>query len=161
MKRSAKLGIGAIIAIMVLCAAMYGQQNVGAIKGVAQDPSGGVIVGASVLVQQIETGIETKGHTNAEGAYSFTSLNVGLYDLTVTFEGFRTIRKTSLRVVSGITLTQDIELPVGEPSQVPTESLWVVQKWLSTFMLKRSKSRVAGICEPSQFCWVPERVGSG
>jgi len=108
----------AVIIILVLPLATNAQQNVGGLRGVVQDSSGGVLVGASVVLRHQETSVETKVTSNHEGAYLFSNLNVGFYTLTVSFDGFRTARKGDLRIVSGVILTHDIDLAVGETSDV-------------------------------------------
>jgi len=77
-------------------------------------------LGALISARHEATGAETTAVTNDIGAYSLPNLNVGVYGLTISYQGFRTVKKQNVRVISGITLTQDVELPVGEATQVTT-----------------------------------------
>src|ERR1051325_7501676 len=95
---------------------MYGQGNFGNIRGRVQDPSGAVVVGASVVAANEQTGVQTKTVTDAAGEYAF-SLAIGSYSITTTFSGFRTLIQTGVRVVSGQSQTLDLTLQVGQTAQ--------------------------------------------
>src|SRR5438093_324486 len=98
----------------------YAQENVGKIVGTVRDPSGAVIPKATVIAQNTLTGAETEIATNDQGAFVISALNVGTYVLKVSTQGFKTVARADVRVVSGQTLTVDVELPVGEMSQTET-----------------------------------------
>src|SRR5262245_26971440 len=102
---------------VLACISLSAQQNVGAIIGTVRDTSGAVVVGAQLMAQQIATGVQIKVQSNAVGSYAFPSLNVGAYTLTASTVGFKTVTRSDLRVVSGITLSVDIELHVGETTE--------------------------------------------
>src|SRR5688572_9323940 len=108
------------VGILALCFASVAQQSVGIIRGTVKDPSGGVIVGARVAAQHDATGTETVATTNDLGEYTLQNLNVGLYTLSVSYQGFRTVKQSNVRVISGLVIIQDVELPVGEASQITT-----------------------------------------
>src|SRR5262244_40262 len=97
-----------------LCA----QQNVGSIKGTVEDPSGGAIPGATIVARDEATGVERKTVTNKAGAYAFPQLDIGLYTLTVSATGFKTTERSSIRIIAGVALTFDIQLTLGQISQV-------------------------------------------
>jgi hypothetical protein len=83
------------------------------LEGTVSDPSGGVIVGASVKVIAVETGLSEEQQTNSKGYYRVSGLAVGGYTVTVTQAGFsvKTIEDVTLRV--GQTRTLDIPLGIG------------------------------------------------
>jgi hypothetical protein len=97
---------------------VYAQQNVGSIKGTVQDPSGGAIPGAIVVARDEATGVERKTVTNKAGAYAFPQLDIGFYTLTVSATGFKTTERSSIRIIAGVALTFDIQLTLGQISQV-------------------------------------------
>ncbi len=108
-----------ILTLLWLCVAAHAQvQNVGIVRGIVKDPSGAAIVGASVTIKNQATGVQTSTLTNDAGAYTIANLPIGVYDLEVTFQGFQTGRRTDLRLISGLVLTYDISLPLGETTQV-------------------------------------------
>src|SRR5262249_11491700 len=67
---------------------------------------------------QEATGVQTETVSNTSGYYTFPALNVGTYTLTVNSRGFRTARRSGLRVVSGIALEANFDLIVGSTTQV-------------------------------------------
>src|SRR2546429_552590 len=104
----------AFLTALFACAVAHAQlQNVGTIRGIVKDPSVGVIVGAAVVATNQATGVETSAISNEAGSYTIANLAIGLYNLELSFKGFRTVRKTDLHLVSGLILTQDIDLPLG------------------------------------------------
>jgi hypothetical protein len=90
-------------------------QNVvltGALGGRATDPSGAVAPGASVVVRNIETGVEESAETNRNGLYRFSVLAPGIYSITAKLKGFRDVQGL-VQVLVGNTTLQDINLQVG------------------------------------------------
>jgi hypothetical protein len=83
------------------------------LEGAVSDPSGGVIVSATVKVVAVETGLSEEQKTNSKGYYRFPGLAVGTYTVTTTGTGFKTkvIDDVILRV--GQTRTLDVQLGVG------------------------------------------------
>ena len=91
----------------------YAQVDRAELEGTVSDTSGSVIVGASVKVVAVETGLSVVQPTNSKGYYRFPGLAVGGYTVTVTQSGFKTkaIQDVVLRV--GQTRTLDVALTVG------------------------------------------------
>src|SRR6516165_11067779 len=86
----------------------------GSISGVVTDPSGAVILGATVTATNVDTGIKTTVKSDAKGFYSVPALAVGKYDLEISEVGFKTYRKTGLVIDANTTLRNDVSLDVGE-----------------------------------------------
>src|SRR4026209_413647 len=59
-------------------------QAIGSITGVVQDPSRARTPGVSVPATNTATGIKTQTITNESGAYNFSNLSVGPYELSAT-----------------------------------------------------------------------------
>ena len=87
------------------------------LEGTVSDPSGRVIVGATLKVQAVDTGLTEEQPANSKGYYRFPGLAVGRYTVTVGGSGFRTkvIEDVILRV--GQTRTLDVQLGVGAISE--------------------------------------------
>src|ERR1700686_2191566 len=102
-----------IIALLLAGTGAYAQVDRAVLEGTVSDPSGGVIVGASVKVVAVETGLSEEQQTNSKGYYRVSGLAVGGYTVTVTKADFKTqvIEDVVLRV--GQTRTLDIPLGVG------------------------------------------------
>jgi hypothetical protein len=97
---------------------LYGQGGVGQVVGTLSDPSGAVVVGASITARHATTGVQTEIRSNADGAYRFPNLPIGVYTVTVRADGFKTLERSALRVVSGETQTLDLRLELGQTTQI-------------------------------------------
>jgi hypothetical protein len=83
-KRAAYLAI-----LLALCfVSAFGQNEAGRISGKITDPSGAVVIGATVTVTALEVSLERDATTDERGFYHFKSLRPGLYELTVQAKGF-------------------------------------------------------------------------
>ena len=60
----------------------------GTITGTAADPTGAVIVGASVSVVNVETNVGQDTITNSTGYFEVNNLNPGTYRIQVSAGGF-------------------------------------------------------------------------
>ncbi len=86
----------------------------GDIVGAIADKSGGAIVNASVEATSSGTGIQTKVHTGAGGAYRFSDLPAGDYILTVSASGFTTASLHNVVVEISKIATYNLTLQVGQ-----------------------------------------------
>src|SRR5437879_828818 len=64
------------------------QEATGTISGVIADSSGAAIPGAAIEAQNAQTNISRRTATDVRGEYSIPALQPGVYNLTVTREGF-------------------------------------------------------------------------
>ena len=92
------------------------QTSQGSLAGNVVDSSGAVIAGAAVVAVNHDTGARHET-VSQEGGYRFTSLPIGLYDLTVTREGFSGVTQTGVRVEVSSTSSVNITLNVGGAAQ--------------------------------------------
>ena len=95
-------------------------QNVvltGAISGRVTDQVRAVVPGASVVLRNLETGVEEPAETNGVGLYRFLVVMPGTYSVTVSLKGFRDVQAL-VRVLVGNTTSQDIRLPVGARAEM-------------------------------------------
>ncbi len=109
---SLTLVVGSLL-VLAGTPAAHAQVDRASLEGTVSDPSGGVIVGATVKVAAVETGLTEEQKTNSKGYYRFPGLAVGRYTLTTSGSGFKTkvIEDVILRV--GQTHTIDVQLGVG------------------------------------------------
>ena len=66
------------------------QTGAGTVSGEVRDTSEGLVSGAKVTITNTETGISRQGETSVEGLYSFPTLPIGPYRLSVEKQGFDT-----------------------------------------------------------------------
>ena len=104
-----------------LIVALLAQAN-GAVAGTVRDTSGAVIPGAAVVLTNLAVGASFDATTDGQGNYSFPSVPVGRYDLTVTLEGFRTQKRTNLAVDISSRVQVDVTMAVGGQSETVTVS---------------------------------------
>src|ERR1700686_3486806 len=137
-----------IIALLLAGTGAYAQVDRAVLEGTVSDPSGGVIVGASVKVVAVETGLSEEQQTNSKGYYRVSGLAVGGYTVTVTKADFKTqvIEDVKLRV--GQTRTLDIPLGVGTINER-------IDVKASTGPEDRSSAEAATVIDTVQFSKLP------
>jgi hypothetical protein len=98
------------------------------ISGTVTDPSGAVVAGATVTATNVDTGVAATLTTNAQGFYSFQSLPLGNYSISVQQKGFKGYTQTSLVLDVNSALVIDVKLSVGsatETVEVSSDALHV------------------------------------
>ena len=92
----------------------------GSIVGNVKDAQGGAVPGATVTVTNKDTGLTLDATSNAEGAYSFTNVLPGTYDVKVALQGFREFVRTNVPVTISNISRVDVTLEVGTLSETVT-----------------------------------------
>src|SRR5258705_9926005 len=65
------------------------------------DTSNAPVPGAAAVLKNVATGITTESTSNAQGLVSFPSARPGVYELTITLDGFAPVTVTALRLEVG------------------------------------------------------------
>jgi len=114
LRAAIRLAVGSVLVVWASCVCLTAQNVVltGALSGRVTDQSGAVVQGASVVVQNLETGVKQSAETNHTGLYRFPVLMPGSYSIRASFKGFRDVQGL-VRVLVGNTTLQDITLQVG------------------------------------------------
>jgi outer membrane receptor protein involved in Fe transport len=102
------------LAVVLLPLASAAQSLQTSIVGQVRDASGAIMPGVTITVTNRETGVGKTTVTDAEGAYSVTSLIAGSYDVRAELSGFRPAVRQEVPVISGNAVRADFELGVGE-----------------------------------------------
>jgi hypothetical protein len=92
-------------------------QATGSITGVVQDASQARVPGVSVTATNAATGVKTPTVTNESGAYNFSNLAVGPYQLEAMLPGFRTARVANIELRVNETLRYNLVLEVAQVGQ--------------------------------------------
>jgi hypothetical protein len=91
----------------------HGHETTGGLQGTVKDPAGAVVPRAHVIV----TGTALVGSkevvTDSSGYYRFSNLPPGSYTLTVTAEGFDTLKREKVDLEVGHLPTVDLLLSLG------------------------------------------------
>ncbi len=115
-------GMFALFAVFFLHAPnVSAQVDRATLSGVVRDTGGGVVPGATVMVTNLATNIESHQLTSDTGAYQVVNLVPGRYQIEVELSGF----KKSSQVIAlevGQRARLDVELAVGSFSEVVTVS---------------------------------------
>jgi hypothetical protein len=111
--------ICALLLCLLAAVPMAAQSTSGSISGSVVDPSGLVIVGASVTLVSDQTRETRTTTTNETGAFVFFSILPGTYSATVEHKGFRTFQRTAMTLSATERLSLGaIQMKVGEITEI-------------------------------------------
>ncbi|MBI2820763.1 MAG: TonB-dependent receptor [Acidobacteria bacterium] len=96
------------------------QQTTATISGVVTDESQALLPGVTVLVRNVQTGIQREVLTNEEGRYSVPSLGLGNYEVEATLEGFQTSIRQGITLTVGREALVNFALKVGQITEKVT-----------------------------------------
>ena len=105
------------LATTILAALGYCQADTATVSGVITDQSGAVVVGADVLVANMDTNVSWTRNSNGAGVYLVTGLKPGRYRIHVGKEGFKGIDLTDLILNVQDSISRNITLQVGSTSE--------------------------------------------
>ena len=100
--------------------AVVAQENTGSVQGYVKDPTGAVVPGAKVVATSPTTVRPIEVTTDDAGFYIFPKLPAGVYTISASQSGFKTVNKEQISVTLGKELSLDIELPAGQVSESVT-----------------------------------------
>jgi hypothetical protein len=106
-----------VLAVVFTASALYSQVTTADILGRVTDPGGAVAVGATVTLENTDTGVARTTTTNESGDFSFTLLQAGNYLLRINTTGFKTYVRSGLAVATGDRMRVDVQLEIGEVTQ--------------------------------------------
>jgi len=104
------------LALVFLPSNTFAQVDTGTLSGIVRDQSGGIVQNAAVKVANPATGVSQNVDTNAQGLYSVPDLKAGVYQVSVSAQGFETITKTGIELRVQDRVALDFDLKVGQSS---------------------------------------------
>jgi len=107
-----------VLLLLTFIAALTAQTVTGTIKGTVVDTNGGLIVGASVEVTNVETGLRRSLTTNEDGSYQATFLPLGRYSVAVNQSGFAVVKQENVTVRLNETVLVDVTLDPSVSAEV-------------------------------------------
>jgi hypothetical protein len=132
---------------LLLSVSTLAQTHRAAVRGTVYDLNGAVITDALVKLRNLGTGESRNSTTGDEGAYAFSSLSPGLYELRIEKTGFKT-RIEKIELLVNEDQRQDATLEVGELPSVPIDSTFEAQ-------LKKDSASLGTVIENRQITGLP------
>ena len=119
LKLAFTLLVGVCIVCVVSAPFIWAQSaSTGNIFGLVTDPSGAVVVEATVTMTDSTTGESRSTQTNDSGRYIVSNLAPGKYDISVTKTGFAATKLTGQTVEVGKSGSINFTLPIGSTTEV-------------------------------------------
>jgi len=97
----------------ILATSLPAQGIYATLTGVVSDPSQAVVAKAKVTLTDAQSGSVRDSVSNNEGYFTFASVPVGTYDLTVEAKGFNLFKVTGIALGGGEKRNVDAALQVG------------------------------------------------
>ncbi|MBP6820026.1 MAG: TonB-dependent receptor [Acidobacteria bacterium] len=113
------IGIPAGVLLLVSLIPTVGNAQVlyGSMVGNVVDNNGAAVSGATVRITNKATNQTRDVITNAEGAYNFSTVQTGFYEITVSKTGFKTFTRSNVEVTLNNITRSQIALEVGQVSE--------------------------------------------
>src|SRR5262245_62876724 len=92
-------------------------QSTTSIQGTISDPTGAIIPGVSVTIEDKGTGATRSAVTNDSGRYQILQVAPGLYRLRAELTGFKTIVRDNLQLLVNTPTTLNLKFEVGQMNE--------------------------------------------
>src|SRR5919205_3924669 len=119
--------------------ALRAQVNNASVTGLVTDATGAVVTGASVTLKNKATNVETTGTTDSSGYYTFATVPIGEYTVTVERQGFKRVVVEGVKLEVGQKARVDAALEVGAVTEVVNVT--------STTLLTTQEATTGGVIE--------------
>lgn len=106
------------VAVFGITGAAFAQ--VAQIAGRVSDPAGSVVPEARIVVTNVDTGAAREAMSNDQGYYTMPSLSPGNYRVSVQKEGFKSIARSGMQLLSDDKARLDFVLELGTLSESVT-----------------------------------------
>jgi hypothetical protein len=110
------------IAVLPFAFEANGQERGAELRGIVRDQQGIVLVGATITARNRASGLTRSTVTDDTGQYRLIALMPGEYDVTAEAAGFSTTGVEALRLMIGIDVRQDFQLPLAAVRETLTVS---------------------------------------
>ena len=111
--RNSLLALACLTVLHLGAGPAFGQRATASVAGSILDASDAAVPSASVLVKNLDTGIERTVDSNAVGYYVVPALPAGRYSITITAAGFQTQTVPQLILAVDQNATVNVSLKVG------------------------------------------------
>lgn len=136
------------LAVAVFVSPIHAQTNTGEVVGTVRDAQGGVLPGALVLAEHIDTRARIQQVTDEGGRYRLSALRVGIYAITIELMGFQRVIRDGVVVQLGQTLALDFALNVAGVSEE-------VKVTAESPILQRTNAEIGDVIENREVVQLP------
>ncbi len=117
-RRSVVVAIVCAIVLMMLAPAPgWAQTFRGTIQGTVTDSTGAALVGATVTIHNVDTGIDRITISGTDGSYLIPELPIGNYNVVVEMSGFQKVATNGVTVDIGAVRRVDATMKPGQVNQ--------------------------------------------
>jgi outer membrane receptor protein involved in Fe transport len=103
----------AVLTLGLVAAGALAQSSMGTVSGTVTDTAGAVVPGASVMLVNQDTNVQSSRLTNSDGHFVFVNARPGTYTLTIQLTGFATAKLPPFTVGVNETVARNVTLKVG------------------------------------------------
>lgn len=137
-----------VASLAFLASSGLAQEDRAVLTGTVTDPSQAAVPGALVEIAGKATGFHREVVTSEAGTYTLPGLPIGLYDVTMHKDGFRTEQYNAVELSVGQIRTINARLDLASSTQE-------VRVVAETVALEQSSSKVAGVIDQNQVSELP------
>ncbi len=87
------------------------------VTGIVTDPANALVPAVKIKIRNLDTNITRNIQSTHDGSFTVTNLPPGPYELSAELAGFRSYKKTDIRLEVGQKLRADIQLVVGNVTE--------------------------------------------
>jgi len=106
-----------VAAILLLAATGWSQAIFATLTGIVTDSTGAAVPGVKVILHNADSGDSRDTVTDNQGYYTFASVPVGTYNLTVTQQGFQTFQESGIPLGGGESRNVNVPMQIGNTTQ--------------------------------------------
>jgi hypothetical protein len=119
MKRVLRFAFAVCLLMCIARPALSQNRNSGEIRGTVKDASGAAVAGATVTLENIDTGVKKVLVTNGDGFYDSVSTTAGTYKIGFEKAGFKKLEVGPI-ILQVDTITEDATMQVGAMTEEVT-----------------------------------------
>ena len=108
------------LAVVLLSAFLFAQEFRATLQGTVQDPSQAVVADATLVLLNVNTGVERKAASDTAGHYLFQFVAPGTYSLTTRASGFKTEVRDGIQLSLSDNIRLDVQLAIGQAAETVT-----------------------------------------
>jgi outer membrane receptor protein involved in Fe transport len=125
------------------------QTSLGTLTGVVRDPSGAVLVNATIRLTNVQTGEARAVQSNSFGSYRFDALTPGSYTVSVESQGFDKYEAKNVKVAASTAQSLDVTLKTGQVN----ETVEVTAD--ATVLLNKENGSLSGTIQSEELAKLP------